>query len=486
MGSQEAPQQGVTGGGKPIGIASPTMRVNLVLAALAGFALRAFFILKFPVTDSGDAPFYIELSWNWLRNRVYGFPVHGVLTPVDMRTPGYPAFVAAIFAFAGNSPRAVMFAQAVVDLATCFVIALIAARLAPERFRRRVFIAALWLAALCPFTANYTAVLITETVVTFLTALAILILIETDVGAGRDSGKGGVLSDRWFLAGIVVGFGTLVRPETPLILFAAGLVLLAKWRRPPDWAKLVRAGALMGLGLLLPLLPWAARNWRTLHEVQFLAPRHGELPGEYTPRGFIDWTNTWLWRMRDVFYTHWRLSDQPISVDDLPASAFDSPQEREQVAQLLAKYNKNLTLGPELDAQFEKIARERAARDPLRTYLKVPFLRCLTLWFSPRIDLLPISGDLWPVKEAWQDDRADFLGTLSLVVASTIYTGLALAGLWAVRRRPWCLFLVVFILTRTLFFAYAVETPEPRYLLECFPAVIALGAQFFGSDLLHA
>ena len=89
------------------------MRINIALAALAGLALRIFFVLKFPVTDSGDAPFYIELAWNWLKNRVYGFPVKGVLTPVDMRTPGYPAFLAAIFAFAGNSARAVMLAQAV-------------------------------------------------------------------------------------------------------------------------------------------------------------------------------------------------------------------------------------------------------------------------------------------------------------------------------------------------------------------------------------
>jgi hypothetical protein len=160
------------------------MRLHMVLAALAGLALRIFFPLKFPVTDSGDAPFYIELAWNWLKNRVYGFPVHGVLTPVDMRTPGYPAFLAAIFVFAGNSPRAVMLAQAVLDVATCFVIGLIASRLAPSQYRRRVFIAALWLGALCPFTANYTAVVLTETLVTFLTALAILALIETEIGVG--------------------------------------------------------------------------------------------------------------------------------------------------------------------------------------------------------------------------------------------------------------------------------------------------------------
>src|SRR6202162_5575140 len=137
------------------------MRVNAGLAVLAGLALRVFFVLKYPVTESGDAPFYIELAWNWLKNGVYGFPVNGQLTPVDMRVPGYPAFLAAVFAIAGNSPRAVMLTQAVMDVAGCFLIALIAARLAPVESRRRVTIAGLWLAALCPFTANYSAVLLT-------------------------------------------------------------------------------------------------------------------------------------------------------------------------------------------------------------------------------------------------------------------------------------------------------------------------------------
>ena len=78
-----------------------------------------------------------------------------------------------------------MLAQVVVDLATCFVIALIAARLAPEASRRRVALAGFWLAALCPFTANYTAVVLTETLVIFLTALAMLVLLQTDAGARR-------------------------------------------------------------------------------------------------------------------------------------------------------------------------------------------------------------------------------------------------------------------------------------------------------------
>ena len=455
------------------------MRANVAAAGCAGLALRVYLVLKFPVTDTGDGPFYIELAWNWLKNGVYGFAVHGQLTAVDMRVPGYPAFLAAVFAFAGQSPRAVMLAQVVVDLATCFVIALLAARLAPENSRRRVALAGLWLAALCPFTANYTAVVLTETLVIFLTALAILVLLQTEVGGAQVARDGSFLANPWLLAGIVVGFGTLVRPETPLVLFAAGLVLLAKWWRPADWMKLVRAGLMMGLGLLLPLVPWAARNWNTLHDVQFLAPRYSELPGEYTPLGFTAWTNTWMWRFRDVYLTQWKVNEEEIAIDQLPPYAFDSQDEKERMADLLDEYNEALTIDPPLDQEFREIARERTERHPLRTYVTVPLLRTLTLWFTPRVELLPSSGHLWPLREEWQDDRPDFLVTLGLSVVNVIYVGSALAGAWLARRRPGWALLISFCVVRTLFFVKFVETPEPRYVLECFPAMIALAAQVF-------
>ena len=76
---------------------------------------------SFPPSRRGlrGRPFYIELAWNWLKKGIYGFPIGGILTPVDMRVPGYPAFLAAIFTFAGKSEHAVMLVQVFVDLATC-------------------------------------------------------------------------------------------------------------------------------------------------------------------------------------------------------------------------------------------------------------------------------------------------------------------------------------------------------------------------------
>jgi hypothetical protein len=466
---------------------STKMRANAAAAVLAGLVLRVYLVLKFPVTDTGDAPFYIELAWNWLKNGVYGFPVYGRLTAVDMRVPGYPAFLATVFALAGGqSTRAVMLAQVVVDLATCFIIAFIAARVAPVASRRRVALAGLWLAALCPFTANYTAVVLTETLVIFLTALATLVLLQTDVGGvqvgdPKAARAASFLANPWFLAGIVVGFGTLVRPETPLLLFAAGVVLVGKWWRPVDWGKLIRANLLMALGLLIPLAPWAARNWHTLHDVQFLAPRYSELPGEYTPLGFSAWTDTWMWRFRDVYLTQWKVNEEEIEIDQLPPYAFDSPDEKERVADLIDEYNEALTIDPSLDQGFREMAMERTAHHPLRTYVKVPLLRTLTLWFTPRVELLPSSGHLWPVREEWQDDRPDFLVTLALTFANGIYIVLAIAGAWLARRRPGWLLLILYCVIRTLFFVEFVDTPEPRYVLECFPAVLALAAQVFAS-----
>jgi len=455
-----------------------SMRVNAAIAVLAGLALRLFFVLEFPATGSGDTPFYIALAWNWLKNGVYGGVVDGRLVPLDTRMPGYPAFLAAVFAVAGNSARAVMLAQVVVDLATCVLIALIAARLAPEASRRRVALVALWLAALCPFTANYTAVVLTETLVTFLTALGLLLVLEAYAPA-RSARTIGL--SPWFLAGIVGGFGALVRPETPLLLIAAGLVLLARWWRPIDWLKLARAAVLMGVGVVLPLLPWAARNWRTLHEVQFLSPRYANLPGELVPLGFNSWAHTWLWRYGDVYLTLWKLDDEPIPLDSIPARAFDSPEERDRVAAILAPYNETTTYTPDEDRAFAQLARERTARRPLRTYVEIPALRSLAMWFTPRIELLPYSGQIFPLRAEWENDREDLLATLGLGLVNAAYVALALAGAWLARRRAGIALLIVFVVVRTAFFAYAIETPEPRYVLECFPVVIALAAQVFAT-----
>lgn len=465
--------------------ASLKMRAHVTGAAVAAFALRLYFVWRFPFYGAGDTPIYEQLAHNWLRHGIYGLEIAGRLTPVDIRVPGYPAFLAAIYIFFGQSARAVMVAQATVGVLTCFLVAAMAAVLAPKESRRRVALAALWLAALCPFTANYTAVVLTETLTIFLSALALLVLMEALRGVRQAQGLVAQTEAParmpWLMSGIVVGFGTLLRPETPLILAAAGAVLIALGWRPRNWRRLLQTGMLLAVGLILPLLPWAARNWRVVHTVQFLAPRYTELPGEFTPHGFYAWSGTWLWRFRDVYQVMWNQDGEEIHIEDIPASTFDSPAERSRVATLLAAYNEDADMTPEIDRGFAEIARERTARHPLRTYFTVPLLRCFSMWFTPRVEMLPLSGKLWPFGYWWEDSPSQYCYSLGLFLLGIAYALMAVGGTWRVRKDPAALFLVAYIVIRTAFLT-TVETPEPRYLLECFPAVFALAAQLWAKS----
>jgi hypothetical protein len=350
---------------------------------------------------------------------------------------------------------------------------------------------ALWLAVLCPFTANYTAVPLTEVFAVFWTGLACCVLVlslrrvkqpdlllENSHLYFRSSVEYTTLG-----AGLVVGAGTLFRPETPILLIAAALVFGGSFFVSRNIKRWFLVSLAMALGCLIILSPWALRNRVTLGEAQFLAPKDSNLPGELVPKGFMAWEKTWLFRVRDCYLVPWRLNGEAIFMDDIPARAFDTPEEKQRVAAILEQYNNDLMLTPEEDAAFAQLARERTARHPLRTYLWLPLARAVTIWFTPRIELLPISGHVFPLRQMREDDPVDQEVTILFFVLNLFYVGL---GVWGAGRlwrsnaaaRPAVAFLVLFILIRTAFLTTQ-ETPEPRYVLVCFPALIAMGAHVF-------
>jgi hypothetical protein len=462
-------------------VVSPISYKHLAAALMVGLALRLFFIAHFSAY-SGDTKFYEELARNWLDHGVYGLFFHGQLIPVDMRMPGYPAFLAAIYAVLGRANKTVMVVQAVVDLATCVLAARIAARLAPAAKQTLAATAALWMAVLCPFTANYSAIVLTEVLATFLTTLAIFFFICVLGDPSMDRplrsfDRRGLLSrvGWWLVGGMLVGVGALVRPEAPLILVGVGLVLAIRWRHRADWSRLALASFWMAVGLLLPLMPWAVRNARVLGRAEFLAPRYAETQGDFIPRGFFNWTRTWMVQFGDAYLVPWKLGKAPIAIETLPASAFDSQAERNRVEALLSRYNSDLKMTPALDRQFALLARERTARSPLRTYLFIPASRAWMIWFTPRIELLPYSGDLWPPGEKWRSNRIDFGTTLGYAILNCIYLGLAFVGAWRYRAHRAVSFLLLFLVIRTAFLTQ-LQTVEPRYVIVCFPVVLALGA----------
>jgi hypothetical protein len=261
----------------------------------------------------------------------------------------------------------------------------------------------------------------------------------------------------------------------PLLLGVAALVYGIRVWRALGVRKAILIVAAMTGAFLVPLAPWAARNAISLRKLQFLAPRYATLPGEYAPVGFYAWTGTWLERYRDVFSTVWAMGEDRMDVDALPASAFDSPEEKARVADLIAQYNESpeLDISDEIDQQYAEIARERTERHPFRTYIRVPFERALTIWFTPRIELLPIDGKFWPLREQWEDSHADVIVTGGFAALGYAYVALAIGGIWlAWRSRRGIFLLLAYILVRTAFLT-TVEAPEPRYVVTCYPGIIA-------------
>jgi hypothetical protein len=280
----------------------------------------------------------------------------------------------------------------------------------------------------------------------------------------------------------VVGIGTLFRPETPLLLVTT-LAVMGVWMvRRGEWKRWLLTGLLMGCTCCVPLVPWAIRNAVTLHEFQPLAPKDATLPGEIDPKGFMAWERTWLYRVRDCYLVPWKLNDESIDLDDIPAWAFDTPEEKERVAAVLEQYNDDLTLTAEEDAIFAQLARERTARHPLRTYLWIPLRRVVRMWFTPRIELVPVSGNVFPVAQMWDEDPVDQGVTTLFFFLNIFYLAMATGGVWKLWKWPGVsaalAVLLFYILVRTVFLT-TVETPEPRYVLECFPALLAFGAQVF-------
>src|SRR5277367_214534 len=141
--------------------------ISVFLALAAGAALRLWFIHAYPEVD-GDPLIYGDIAKNWLQHHIYGLTTGDSIHPTLIRLPGYPLFLALCFALFGTEHyHAVMFAQTAIDLGTCLLIAALVRRI----WSSRASMVALWLAALCPFTANYAATPLAETLSIFCVAL---------------------------------------------------------------------------------------------------------------------------------------------------------------------------------------------------------------------------------------------------------------------------------------------------------------------------
>jgi hypothetical protein len=444
---------------------------------LVGLAFRLFLVFRAPgVVD--DSRLYADIAKNWLQHGTYGITNSGAIMPTLSRLPGYPAFLAAIFwIFGSDNFRAVLLVQVLFDLATCFFIADMALRLFSDRAARAAFL----LAAACPFLANYAAAALTETLEIFFTALAFDLAFR-GLKIGEASTRPRLA---WLGCGLAIGGAILLRPDGGILLASIGgyllWLLLKGLRRATDSKKreftpsaIILAGVLVATGALAPLIPWTLRNLHTLHRFQPLAPRYANDSDESVMPGFNRWVKTWMADYVSVQEIYWPVPGSDIDFSRLPRRAFDSPEQRKQTADLFSLYNTSHDVTPEIDARFAALAEERVHAAPMRYYVWLPALRIADMWLRPRTELFPSDPRWWE----FNDDHRWLALSLAFGAINLTYVLMGMAGFVRGRATVGIGMLLVFVALRSLFLG-SLENPEPRYTLECFPAVIVAASDLF-------
>lgn len=440
-------------------------KLFFLLVTGAALALRLYFVYRFPVVN-GDTFIYGDIAKNWVNHGMYGVTDGPLVRPTLIRLPGYPAFLVVLFAIFGQEHyHAVMVTQAFIDTNTCLVIAALALELFGERAAKIAYL----LAALCPFTASYAAAPLTEALAIFTTAHALYYGIRGL--KALNSGEPG--TRLWVISGIWIAAGIYLRPDGGLVLVALGGALLFYFFRPSYREHAFWAGVLLAAASLAPLAPWTVRNWRTFHVFQPLSPRYANDAGEFVPMGFNHWMKTWVVDVVSTQEVYWHVSGEPLDIDSLPERAFDSRQQYDRTDELISDYNTQNDVDEELDARFEQIARERISHSAFRYHIWLPFLRTADMWLRPRTELLPVESRWWE----FSAHAGESVFALAWAGLNFLLLVAALRGM-ITRLGAYGIVLIGFVLLRSVFLS-SLENPEPRYVLECFPVILAFAGAAF-------
>ncbi|MFY9585183.1 MAG: glycosyltransferase family 39 protein [Candidatus Acidiferrales bacterium] len=187
----------------------------------------------------------------------YGNPMFVETGPTAWMTPVYPCLLAGVFKLFGIYSRTSAFVilgfNSLFSALVCIPVFIIARR----GFGRSVAVAACWTWALWPYSIYIASAFVWETCLSVL-LLAILFLWTLKL-------KGQPGRWAWLGFGMLWGFSALTNASIlSLLPFLTGWALYPLWRNRQRWLK---AAGLAAFGLVIVLLPWQVRNYRTFHRL---------------------------------------------------------------------------------------------------------------------------------------------------------------------------------------------------------------------------
>jgi hypothetical protein len=477
---------------------APALQMALALAS--GLLLRLWMVKKYFQVDD-DSLIYGGIAKHLLQQGGYlATRPSGEVLPTLIRLPGYPFFLALCFRLFGMENYAsAVWVQIALELAGCLLLADCARRIAPIGLGCGAAITTLWLAALCPFTANYAVQPLTEAPTLFAIALSLWSVVRFRERPG------------WTMAlcfTSAVSFAALLRPDGALVALALAPALVIALRRregkpgveeesiderrrlsipsilrvlQSGWdARLLRMAVICALLALTPFAFWSVRNWEVFHALQPLAPRYANDPDQQTYPGWQRWVKSWSLDFVSTFDVYWAVPGEPLDLTKIPGRAFDSPGQLEVTSSLAYDYNvkdQAKDIVPEVDARFGQLAKVRIQANPLRYYLWLPLGRLADMWLRPRTESFYDDLDWW----AYARHPQETLISWAFVGVNLLYLLMAAFGL---RLRPRFLWLpmAIYMLLRSALLL-TIEAPEARYTLECFPMLFVLGGIGFYEGL---
>lgn len=233
-------------GGKAVAIA-----VGVIIAIEALLVLHVLGLGSAPL-QVHDYRVYDRLAINLLDHRTFSEELAPPYAESYFRTPGYPAFIAAVYALSGRQFLTVRIAQFIVLGLT----ALLLYSLARRYFSERVAAISALLCATYPPLVFMSAMYTAETVSTCL--LVGIAIVMADLQRRRN-GLGAA-----FAAGLLIAVLALIRGAFSLFVFAAALAIIAmpKGGAPRTLRDRLRIAALICAGYAVVIAPWVVRNSR--------------------------------------------------------------------------------------------------------------------------------------------------------------------------------------------------------------------------------
>lgn len=232
--------------------------------------------------QGGDAPEYRRLAENILDGHGFSLSAGPPYEPSARRAPGYPLFLALVYAVVGKSDDAVLWAQSMLWGLGCLLLA----RLVASIFDMRAGILAAFIVAVHPVLARTAGAILTEGPYTVM----LIGLVWAFHRSLRTSSP--VL---FVLTGALFGAATLIRPLTgAFLVFLWGGVWI--WRR--QLTHPVRSCLIMTAIGMIALLPWTVRNAAVFGQ---LIPVQVQGAGvniwlatlPYSDQPVVSWGETW-------------------------------------------------------------------------------------------------------------------------------------------------------------------------------------------------